>query len=193
VSCPAAPAELSSGRFYVNWEFSMPVLRGTIPKVSRATGPAKDLLERARQLALKSKHGDSLGRALALLQEAAGSGSEEADYAIGTWYAFGKCLPKNEAKAVKHFKRAARKKYGPAMFDLAVSYETGRGVQKDPSRAFSLYVQAAREGDLEAAKSVYRCLYHGIGVARNRPIAELVADLIDGTFARKRKQVRPNS
>jgi len=163
-------------------------LKPAVPKISKASGPEKELLERARRLALKSADSESLDRALALLREAAKKGSGEADYAIGTWYGFGKHLPQSDEKAVRRFKRAARKKHGPAMFNLAFSYETGRGVPKDLARAFGLYVQAAQEGDLEAADSVYRCLYHGIGVARNRPLAELVADLTDGTFARKRKQ-----
>jgi uncharacterized protein len=171
-----------------NRKLNVSTLRATVPKASRASGSAKALLERARRLALKSADTESLDGALALLREAATKGSAEADYAIGTWYGFGKYLAQNDEKAVAHFKRAARKKYGPAMFNLASSYETGRGVRKDLARAFNLYVQAAREGDLEAARAVYRCLYHGIGVARNRLLAELVADFIDGKFSRELKQ-----
>ena len=160
-----------------------------VPKIRRASGPGKDLLGHAKRLALRSETGGRLDRALALLRQAARNGSGEADYAIGTWYAFGKGLPRNDEKAVRHFKRAARKKYSPALFNLGVAYETGRGgVRKDPTHAFKLYVQAARQGDFEAANSVYRCLYHGIGVARSKLAAELFADLLDGTFARKRKQ-----
>jgi TPR repeat protein len=162
-------------------------VKATVPKASRPSEPAKDLLKRASKLALKDADSESLDRALALLRKAASKGSGEAEYAIGTWYGFGKHLPQSDEKAIQHFKRAARKKYGPALFNLASSYETGRGVRKDLARAFSFYVQAAREGDLEAANAVHRCLYHGIGVPRNKPLAELVADFIDGTFSRRKK------
>lgn len=160
------------------------------PGASSAPGSAKALLERAGRLALKSADGAGLDKAVALLREAARKGSGEADYALGTWYGFGKHLPQNDKQAIRHFKRAARKKYGPAMFNLAFSYETGRGLPKDLTRAFSFYVQAAREGDAEAADSVCRCLYNGIGIAGNKPLAKLLADFIDGTYARKRKQAR---
>lgn len=164
----------------------MPNLKGAIPKASIATGNAKGLLERARRIALRSrKHGD-LEQALELLRRAASKGSEEADYAIGTWYAFGIVLPKDASRAVKYFRRAAAKKYRPAMFNLAIAFETGQGVKRDPERAFKLYVKCARDGDRDAAKSVYRCLYHGIGVRRDRLIAELIADFIDKGFSCKR-------
>ena len=171
----------------------MATRKARAPRAGRASGPAKALLERAGRLALKSADSESLDKAVVLLREAAGKGSGEAEYALGTWYGFGKHLPQNDAKAIRHFKRAARKKYGPAMFNLAFSYETGRGLPKDLTRAFSFYVQAAREGDAEAADSVCRCLYYGIGIARSKPLAELFADFIDGTYTRKRKQARSKS
>lgn len=161
---------------------------GKSPKSSGvANRRTRALLDRARRLALNAHAGQPLDGALALLRKAAENGSEEAEYAIGTWYAFGEWLPQSDEKAAKHFKRAARKNYGPALFNLAVCFETGRGVRKDLSRAFGGYVRAAREGDVEAAHSVYRCLYYGIGVPRDKAIAELVGDLVDGTFASKRK------
>jgi uncharacterized protein len=160
-------------------------LKSTIRQVKKVNNPKGILLARARKLALMPG-GKGLNRAFALLKEAASAGNYEADYAIGTWYAFGKHVPQSDEMAVKYFKRAARKKYGPAMFDLAMCYETERGVARDLPRAFELYVQAAREGDKDAGTSVYRCLYHGIGVSRNRKLAELVADMIDHRFARKR-------
>lgn len=155
---------------------------------SGGTDTAADLLARAKRLGRRDDNEQSLARALDLLRQAAKQGSAEALYAIGTWYGFGKHLPCDFDEATKYFKRAARKNYGPAVFNLGISYEMGRGVSKDSARAFTLYVQAARLGDFDGAKAVSRCLYYGIGVARDRPLAELIADFYDGTFARRKKE-----
>lgn len=154
---------------------------------SKRSSSVKALLAKARRLSLEDSAPQALERAFTLLLDASKKGSAEADYAIGTWYGFGKYLPQDDEKAAGYFRRAARKNYGPALFNLAVSYETGRGVAKDVALAFNLYLRAAREGNMDAANSVSRCLYYGIGVIRNKPLAELVADLLDGTFARKRE------
>jgi uncharacterized protein len=158
-------------------------------RTQRINAPEK-LVERARRLASGSPSGERKEQALQLLRQAASSGSAEANYAIGTWYAFGDTLPQDYKRAALYFKRAARKGYGPALYDLAYSHEAGLGVRKDLGRAFKLYVRAAREGDLDGAKSVYRCVYHGIGIDRDRTLAELIADFYDGTFERKLKQLR---
>ncbi len=158
--------------------------RATATKANRIPASAQELVQRAGRFALKSDS-VSLDRAVALLREAASKGSAEADYAIGTWYGFGKHLPQDDQKAIKHFKRAAKKKFPAALFNLAYCHEVGRGLPKDPARAFTLYVEAAREGDRDAASAVYRCLFWGIGVTQNRPLAKLIQDLIDGEFARK--------
>jgi len=159
--------------------------RANATKAGRTGTSARRLVQRASKLALKSDR-TSLDRAVALLREAANQGSAEADYAIGTWYGFGKHLPQDDQKAVKHFKRAAKGRYPAALFNLAYSYEVGRGLLQDPARAFTLYVEAARAGDADAVSEVYRCLFWGIGVTRNRALAKLIQELSDPAFAHKR-------
>jgi TPR repeat protein len=136
----------------------------------------KLLVHRARRIVSKYGETKAGSEALPLIKQAAASGNEEALYAMATWHLFGRFVPKDFRKAAQYLKKAARRHYAPAMFDLAVLYETGRGVTKDKNRAFKQYMCAARQGDVDALKSVGRCLFHGIGTAKNRQVAELILD-----------------
>jgi TPR repeat protein len=134
---------------------------------------AELLLERARTLAL-SRKGSEKSEALRLLRAASRMGSAEASYAIGTWYLYGRVVPKNLAEASRYFAIAARRRHPSALFDLAVMYERGQGVRKNLRRAFALYIQAADLGDSDAMKSVVRCVFHGIGFVRAPELGRLI-------------------
>lgn len=138
------------------------------------------LIERARRMVLRSKSRAQLESALNLLKQAAAADNPEAHYAIGTWYLFGRVLKKDAKKAAKHFSTAAAKGSRSAMFDLALLNEKGHGVPKNLRRAYGLYIRAAQQGDEDAMKSVVRCLYHGIGTARDKLAAILLEDLTTG-------------
>jgi uncharacterized protein len=148
---------------------------------------AARLVSKARKICRERRGSKAYQEALDLLNRAAKIGSAEAEYAIGTWHLFGRNVPKDDRKAAQHLEKAARKKYVPAMFDMAVLLETGRGVGKDKSRAFKLYVQAAQQRDLDAIKSVGRCLFYGIGVARNREVGYIVLDYAEAVSGPQRK------
>lgn len=113
-------------------------------------------------------------RALELLRRAHKKNDASATYAIATWYLFGRGgLRRNIRSAVKLLRQAARQKVPEAMYDLAVCYETGRGVNKNPKTALRYYLDAAIRGDGNAVFEVGRCFYYGIGVARNRDLADV--------------------
>jgi uncharacterized protein len=136
----------------------------------------QDLVERARALSGTGKGRARMEKALMLLRQAAALGSAEADYAIGTWYLFGRHVRKSLEDAARHIKKAAKAGYPAALFDLAVMHETGRGAPKDKMRAFDLYLRAALRGDGGAIESVARCVYHGIGTKKNRGLGSLLQD-----------------
>jgi uncharacterized protein len=138
---------------------------------------AGKLVSKARVLSLTK--GVDARAALPLLIDAARLGSAEAQYALGTWYIFGKGVPKDFAKAADYLAKGASQGHAPAAFDLAILYERGRGVPQDKRRAFALYLQAARREDLDAIRAVGRCVYHGIGTTRSREIANLILDYGD--------------
>jgi hypothetical protein len=65
-------------------------------------------------------------------------------FLLGRAYQFG---PKNNLEAVRHYKFAVDAGYAPAEDALGVTFATGKGVVKDPQRAFDLFNKAALAGD----------------------------------------------
>jgi TPR repeat protein len=55
---------------------------------------------------------------------------------------------------------------------LGYMYQTGRGVQADPQRAFSYFMQAAKMGNGDAMHEVARSYQNGTGVAKNQAEAD---------------------
>lgn len=110
----------------------------------------------------------------ALLESAHDQGDRRATYALATWHMFGNEIqPRNLRKAVSLLKIAACADIASAHFDLAVSYETGQGVKKNEQAAYRHFLAAALNGDNDSFAEVGRCLYHGIGIARDRRAAEI--------------------
>ena len=124
-----------------------------------------------------------LAQAAKLLESANEKGDRRATYALATWYLYGHAsYAKNPRKAVQLLKLAAAADVGAAHFDLAVCYETGEGVRKNDTKAYLHYLAAALNGDLNAIGEVGRCLFHAIGISRDRKAAEVwfrLADVMD--------------
>jgi TPR repeat protein len=112
-------------------------------------------------------------KAFELLTEALNKNDPYAAYAIATWYLFGVHVRKNYAKGVGLLEIAAEKNIPSALFDLAVSCETGKGIKVNKKRAYELYVRAALWGDKQATYEVGRCLCYGIGTPRNLRFADI--------------------
>ena len=104
---------------------------------------------------------------LSLLTDGRREGDGRAAYALGTWYAHGRHVPKSLFKAARLFREAAKTGVPEAFFDLAVCFETGEGAKRNLERAYRLYLEAALKGDADSFNEVFRCLYYGIGVARD--------------------------
>ena len=62
---------------------------------------------------------------------AAKRGEAEAQYNLGSKYALGKGLRKNNRRAVKWYRRAAEQGYAEAQYNLGVMYAKGTGVAQD--------------------------------------------------------------
>ena len=65
---------------------------------------------------------------LATLQARAAAGEPEALNALGNAYANGQGVPQNTAEALKCYKQAADRGFAPALFNLGMMHELGRGV-----------------------------------------------------------------
>jgi TPR repeat protein len=115
-------------------------------------------------------------KALRLLQRIAAKGDPNAAVALATWYHFGEHVEKDIAKAVDLLKVAATANVPIALYNLAVSYEEGEGIRKSEKRAYEHYLRAAVWGEEQSVYEVGRCLFYGIGVARDRRLAQIWLD-----------------
>jgi TPR repeat protein len=115
-------------------------------------------------------------KALRLLQRAVAKGDPNAALALATWYHFGEHVPKDFVKGVDLLKVAAAANVPIALYNLAVSYEKGEGIRKSEKRAYEHYLRAAVWGEEQSVHEVGRCLFYGIGVARDRRLAQIWLD-----------------
>ncbi|MES1185390.1 MAG: tetratricopeptide repeat protein [Myxococcales bacterium] len=102
-----------------------------------------------------------------LLRAAATAGHAMAAHALAIWYLRGIGVRKNFAKAVALERIAAQAGISEAIYNLAISHEKGQGAKRNPVEALRLYRAAARRGDVDAMYDVGRCLFYGIGTAKN--------------------------
>lgn len=101
-------------------------------------------------------------------------GDPHAAYALGTWYFHGSNgVRRNRRRGIELWIIAAEAKLSDALFDLAVCYEKGTIVDKNPQKAFLLFLDAAIRGDKQAVFEVARCYTYGIGVSSDRQIADI--------------------
>ena len=128
-------------------------------------------------LELARKEGRDDPKVVALLKEAHKNGDARATYGIATWYLHGtKRIKKNWVAAVRYLREAAEAGISNAMYDLAVCYEKGAGVEADPKAAFEYYLRAALHGEEESVFEVSRCYHWGIGVRKDHRVADIWAD-----------------
>lgn len=99
---------------------------------------------------------DSLARRIESLRFAAEDGHVESMFLLGTAYAQGKGVPRDDALAARWFHQAARKGHARARTSLAYLYSVGRGVRRDPVLAYVLLSQAVAEGDPLARDLIVR-------------------------------------
>ena len=61
-------------------------------------------------------------------------------------YANGRGVPRDDAEAVRWYRKAAYRDYLPAQYSLGVMYANGRGVPRDEAQAMRWYRTAAEQG-----------------------------------------------
>lgn len=113
-------------------------------------------------LAICRESEPNLSKAYALLTKASQEGDQRATYALATWHLFGNdAVKKNEKLGVDILKSLEYSNIAEAIFDLAVSYDHGKGVRKNSKKAFSLYMRAALLGDPCSCEQISQ--YYGEG------------------------------
>jgi TPR repeat protein len=114
---------------------------------------------------------------LKLIEDAANAGHPGAQYALGTWYLHGCVLSRDENKGIKLILGAANHLEPNALYDAAIAYEEGRLTRMDRAKAFDMYLKAALLGEKQSIFEIGRMLFHGIGVRKNKRIAQVFLEL----------------
>jgi TPR repeat protein len=72
-------------------------------------------------------------------------------------------MPRDHARAARHFERAHRAGIPHGTVGLAKMLMSGEGVAKNASKALEYYEDAAEKGDREALNGLGYLAFHGLG------------------------------
>ena len=101
-----------------------------------------------------------------LLALAATRGFPRAQFLVGVFLRSGGG-ENNEREAVEWYTKAAEQGYADAQFNLALCYDDGEGVEKDPAKAVEWYTKAAEQGYAQAQCNLGVCYANGSGVKKD--------------------------
>ena len=88
--------------------------------------------------------------------------SAKAEYRLGNNYYYGQGVPKNYAKAVYWYRKAAKQGYAPAQWQLSNAYGNGQGIPKNYAKAVYWLKKAAKGGYVKAQNALF-VLDHSYG------------------------------
>ena len=95
------------------------------------------------------------------------AGSWIGSVGFGGCYASGRGVAKDEAEAVKWWRKAAEQNYAQAQYNLGTSYCYGRGVAKDEAEGVKWHRKAAEQNFAEAQGAMGTSFLTGQGVAKD--------------------------
>lgn len=120
--------------------------------------------------------------AFALWQPQAAAGDPQAQTALGSLFAYGRGVAKDDDQAVLWFRKAAEQDFAAGQFALGAMYLQGRGVPADVGQA-ALWIQKAAEQDLTVAQFYLSGMYGaGTGVPQDTEKAKYWKDKADSGF-----------
>ena len=105
------------------------------------------------------------------LKAKADKGDAEAMFQLGRLYADGKDVKKDEAEALKWYRKAAAKDHTKAEVQLGSFYAHGFGVKQDWAESIRWYRKAALKGDTTAQHNLGLDYLHGHGVQKDAEMA----------------------
>ena len=82
-------------------------------------------------------------------------------------YGNGEGVAKDDAEAVKGFRKAADQGNASAQFNLGMRYDNGRGVAENDAQAVRWYRKAADQGNADAQNHLGVMYANGLGVPRS--------------------------
>jgi len=126
------------------------------------------LLVTAAVFQLRAQQNEADGKVLAEIRAGADKGDAKAQYELGRAFFSGTLgVAKDEAEAVKWFRKAAEQNVADAQFSLGVCYANGRGVAEDDAEAVKWFRKAAEQNYARAQYNLGVCYDSGEGVAKD--------------------------
>src|SRR2546430_439433 len=117
---------------------------------------------------LPAQQNEADRKVLAEIRAGADKGDAKAQYELGRAFFSGTLgVAKDEAEAVKWFRKAAEQNVADAQFSLGVCYDNGRGVTKDEVEAEKWWLHAAGQSEDEAQYNLGVCYDSGEGVPKD--------------------------
>ena len=94
-------------------------------------------------------------------------GDAAAQFYVGLCYRIGRGIPKDDAEAVKWYRKAAEQGNGDAQMFLADAYSNGLGVPKDEAEAVKWYRKAAEQGHAKAQYNLGASYAGNLGIPKD--------------------------
>jgi TPR repeat protein len=127
------------------------------------------LLVTAAVFQLPAQQNEADRKVLAEIRAGADKGDAKAQYELGRAFFSGALgVAKDEAEAVKWFRKAAEQNVADAQFSLGVCYANGQGVTKDDAEAVKWFRKAAEQNLADAQYNLGVCYDSGEGVAKDQ-------------------------
>ena len=127
------------------------------------------LLVTAAVFQLPAQQNEADRKVLAEIRAGADKGDAKAQYELGCAFFSGTLgVAKDEAEAVKWFRKAAEQNVADAQFSLGACYANGQGVTKDDAEAVKWFRKAAEQNLADAQYNLGVCYDSGEGVAKDQ-------------------------
>src|ERR671918_83753 len=126
------------------------------------------LLVTAAVFQLSAQQNEADREVLAEIRAGADKGDAKGRYELGRAFFSGILgVAKDEAEAVKWFRKAAEQNLADAQFSLGVCYAIGQGVAKDDAEAVKWFRKAAEQNVADAQYNLGVCYANGQGVTED--------------------------
>ena len=117
---------------------------------------------------LPAQQNEADRKVLAEIRAGADKGDAKAQYELGRAFFSGTLgVAKDEAEAVKWFRKAAEQNVADAQFSLGVCYANGQGVTEDDAESVKWFRKAAEQNFADAQYNLGVCYDGGEGVAKD--------------------------
>ena len=101
-------------------------------------------------------------------------------------------MPQDDAEAVRWYHLAAEQGHATAQYNLAVAYDTGRGVPQDDAEAVRWYRLAAEQGNATAQYNLWLKYSNGESVPQDYVSAHMWLNVAAATGDEDARKAREN-